>query len=442
MQEWRQKGQLAGFVTPQELLASRLRLARGVWSPSEVELLSAPSGEELRFQVPLNYANMEIRDWGWTEVKNTTELVEEFLQVETPGQALRFAKRYGPIYVCGKHTIMDFTRPSELPAIERGSEMSADDPDVFWPGSPLAPYSVMCRWTGKASAVRDGCHWEPREPVKLWLACARQAAAALRLVAQMQANQPLHREVEAWRDLMLIPADYEDVDDRSAVESAQGDLMRLPDDYEDLDATLKFITDGQHRDFALSYLADWINGFPLDSWPIRLFLDENYELRVDTGLGFLPVVWLVIAQTAGGGRSVQVCAGCHRPYIRPMAGRAPKTNHNSYCDSCGRKKNWSAAKRLSQTDRMTRLRQLADFVLTLSPSPVAPKGDVDYLRRCWNNLHPDTAYVTVDAFLVDMVKMLKGSYRAVVGKKLRDVSALMSERHGFDIDDLVAKEEA
>jgi hypothetical protein len=245
----------------------------------------------------------------------------------------------------------------------------------------------------------------------------RQAVGALTLIAKMHAQEPLWAQRAAWRDLMLISPDKEDQD-----------------------GTLQFLTTKKGERHAKAYLAAWINGFPMDTWPIRFTLDPDWSVRTDTGLGFLSIVWFVIAKAAGGGRSVQICSGCNHPYIRSEKSRAPKTGQSNYCTKCGEKAKYAAAKKQSGKSRISRFRQLADFVLTLrNVSPPLP-GCIDFLRLAWNDRFPEAAYHAVDQFEKDLGLMLLGSYRAVTGDKQSEVRFVMKHQLGFEADDLIAKE--
>jgi len=92
-------------------------------------------------------------------------------------------------------------------------------------------------------------------------------------------------------------------------------------------------------EFQRQMLAAIINS-RLEGTKLCLAWDNSPKITIDTGLGFLNVAWLQVAQMLTGKFSVCICSGCGRTYVRQ--GRIPQKGRKNFCDECGEK----AAKRL------------------------------------------------------------------------------------------------
>ncbi|MHB1000874.1 MAG: hypothetical protein ACYC27_16655 [Armatimonadota bacterium] len=70
----------------------------------------------------------------------------------------------------------------------------------------------------------------------------------------------------------------------------------------------------------------------------------NPGLSVNTGFGFLRLVWFQAAQCIAGVRDIYTCDGCGIVYIRDSSRRRPKNGCRNYCEKCAetaRKRDWA-----------------------------------------------------------------------------------------------------
>ncbi len=70
------------------------------------------------------------------------------------------------------------------------------------------------------------------------------------------------------------------------------------------------------------------------------------KLRIDTGWGFPPAVWMSVAQVVSNAKGLLQCDGCGNYYVR--RGRKPAAGRRNYCPACGKKaakRDWATAHR-------------------------------------------------------------------------------------------------
>jgi DNA-directed RNA polymerase subunit RPC12/RpoP len=160
-----------------------------------------------------------------------------------------------------------------------------------------------CFWTLPVppASRENRCMWQPEEGVHEFQANARQARAAFDIAASLVQNEPA--PAEPWRDLgwpFAIPRDLKT--QRYFLTWTINKYLSLPD--------------GPRL---------------LVTWPDN----SKARLSIYTGLGFFQVAWLQIAQLITGGKSLYVCTGCGKPYIRHK--RKPPEGAANYCEECGSK---------------------------------------------------------------------------------------------------------
>jgi hypothetical protein len=80
--------------------------------------------------------------------------------------------------------------------------------------------------------------------------------------------------------------------------------------------------------------------------------DRHATMKLRTGLGFIHVVWMEIAQILCHGKGMSQCDGCGALYLRE--GRKPKAGQQNFCVEC--RENNKGAKRLSAQRRRERER--------------------------------------------------------------------------------------
>ena len=81
---------------------------------------------------------------------------------------------------------------------------------------------------------------------------------------------------------------------------------------------------------------------------IRATIDT---LSVNTGFGFMRLVWHQVAQCITGARDIHTCDGCGLVYIRDIGRRRPKQGCRNYCKKCAetaRKRDWARRNRQKQ----------------------------------------------------------------------------------------------
>ncbi|MGQ9532560.1 MAG: hypothetical protein ACUVTQ_07120 [Desulfotomaculales bacterium] len=71
----------------------------------------------------------------------------------------------------------------------------------------------------------------------------------------------------------------------------------------------------------------------LEGIKLELTWDAAVKITINTGLGFLNVAWLQVAQMISGRFSLCVCDGCGRLYVR--MGRKPQRGRYNFCPECG-----------------------------------------------------------------------------------------------------------
>jgi hypothetical protein len=98
------------------------------------------------------------------------------------------------------------------------------------------------------------------------------------------------------------------------------------------------------------YLAAIINSQLASKVRLRITWEQSLQVSLDTGLGFIGVLWLQLAQMVTGKIGLYVCDGCGALYVR--TGRKPQEGRKNFCDIC--REGDKASKRLyAQEKRKT-----------------------------------------------------------------------------------------
>lgn len=231
-------------------------------------------------------------DWNWTykEENETSGLLEDFLELAKPAVAehaiiqkvKRFVTRWGPLWECIAHS--------------------------------------DCRCSDVLSDTGDDCLWFPFEIVSNFQVEARKAENVLTMAAYLRRGEaaPLRPLLDLMRYSTKLKA------------ITEIGLKRI------LENRLEGITEeqmiiGMQRHFILTTIRNRlrINGPLVDfDWPE----DGQPRIRINTGLGFLRIVWLQIAQRISGGRYACICANpsCGKYFFRK---EKPRSGEDVFCDS-------------------------------------------------------------------------------------------------------------
>jgi hypothetical protein len=158
-------------------------------------------------------------------------------------------------------------------------------------------------------------------------------------------------------------------------------------------------------------------------------VDQNdLQLTVDLGLGFLPAVWLSLAQSLAERRDVYICAGCHRLILRPSTERAPADPSRTYCSDC-RKHKFQVPRNLQGSIRREWLRELAAFYAEETRYAGTGRADLGAIRIAWNDLNEgDRYYDTETDMLADLNAAADGSYNALAPTKRQELSSILEKR--------------
>lgn len=350
--------QTTGHGPADDELRAGSPVLRNVWAPKQVGLVSYDGVEGLEFHVPSEAVGRDIEEWGWEKISEPKRMVELFLRIRTPKQALSFARRFGPIYVCSAHS------NNEL--------------------------RVLCRYTGKTSLIMDTpCEWRPWERVDMWLACAKQADAALRLVLNLREGRPVTNNRQLLSDLLLTH------ESGRWHQEAISTLMKNPRLVE------------QH-------LRNFLNGgFPLPIWEVQVVVDSHRRAQLDLGIGFLPAVWQVIKQVHAGAGRWALCDACGRLFDEDEKGRVANKDQKSYCLSCGLESDHTDVKNRWRRKRQAEQRTLADFLLVLDQEGLFEPNDLEGIRKAWNEQHPEQQYAATRDLLKELRSIEKSTYRSL-----------------------------
>jgi hypothetical protein len=172
----------------------------------------------------------------------------------------------------------------------------------------------ICLWSGGTAICwpDNPCQWEPWEEVAWFRLYAKRAKAAIIAAERLRRWERVPREQMQALGAREAQLDY--------------DVPRQQ-----------------------AFLQQWLNGYLMGPMgvQVRFSWRDNRppRLMLHSGLGFLRVVWLHIAQLACGVQVFWQCDGCGELYGR--RGRRPQRGRRNYCEACGVNMHYRPSKRLS-----------------------------------------------------------------------------------------------
>jgi hypothetical protein len=299
--DWEWPAQAAAFISEDSgALNVRVRTATGIWRPARCWLEEGGEGPDICYELPPELADypQRVYEWGWDYVGDTDGLLDGFVRLDSPESALRFAQRWGPLWLCGVH------------------------------GQSLRPYHSLTReelFTQADPNDEHACYWHPREPVAGWLHYARRMAAVMEALALVRQDPPQPVPRRLWSALDV---------NAWFIDHAKG----IPD-------RARFAEGMVHVAIETAIGAQLA---------ARLRLGWGFRLELDAGFGFLPATWLLLAQLACRVRAIYVCSNCGHVYARAARLRAPKPGQQNFCDDCRQGDKNTASKKLSARRRRAR----------------------------------------------------------------------------------------
>ena len=170
-----------------------------------------------------------------------------------------------------------------------------------------------CLCSPKIFSRTSDCVWQPNEPADEFRRRSRQVRAALDISASIVAKRK------------TIPAQWGDL------------VMGKP--HQPLDELQRIL------------LATVVNKYIRGPWGAFLELrwyENSSELNLNPGFGFLPLVWMQVAQVMSGSKGLCRCDGCGKYYVRFR--RKPARGRHNFCEDCteggrGSKRIWAGANR-------------------------------------------------------------------------------------------------
>lgn len=301
----RYRWSVAGITDDDETLITRLRRSGMLLVPRSVEIdydthssivypvpdlvgSPVPSGADMRHFL---FDEWDLLPLAGTD---TSGILEEFLKLVDPVtvQVKHFVERWGPLWICNRH----------------GREHHrCSAPTIIFDNDVISE-----------------CSWTPRESVEDFQIAAREVRAVLSIAASLT-----QRQIGRAEDWAAVRATSLDV---GPVRERDGMLDTLQMDRIELSGII-----GDRLSFhgpSLSF--DWNDA------------DNKPALSVNTGFGFLRLVWQQVAQCIAGARDIYTCDGCGVVYIRDGSRRRPKEGCKNYCGKCAetaRKRDWARRNR-------------------------------------------------------------------------------------------------
>ena len=287
-------------------------------------------------------------------------LFEDFLKLERakdPGPILRYARRWGPLWLCSH----------DLPA---GHE------DACLPTGAIRYLS--------SDGARRTVLWG--EDIDRWRAMSREAATVVRIARQLHDGR-LARQAD-WESLNYLPrviwilllapsgARLLDPDGFASEEQIVNRLQRLlnaervsPDESDQVDDDIEPSTARRRRiveEYGIRRLQD-----SLETQRLVLSAVINYWLRIAdvqprltwqtgrpevvlSGRGLFAALAVQLLFECSRTDGLAVCTSCGTPFLPPA--RRPRRDHNAYCSDCGLK--------AAQRDAAARYRQTAKYRAT------------------------------------------------------------------------------
>ncbi len=356
-------------------LETAIQAQTGIWVPNNAEEVQLQTiGREELIAFPRGEApSRPIMEWNWHLVTDTRLLLDSFIKVESPKQALRFARTWGPLWLLGEN--------------ERGE-------GEFWDGRSLRQIEVFREGKPlKKPVITYGpTPWIGSEPVEAWLAFARRARATVHVAALVRSDQIQKITEQLWKDVGWSTRYYDKRKD-----TVRRMLVRV------INAHLTNASIGS-----------------------RLRLDDDLNPVFHTGLGFLAAVWWEIAQIAAGVQAFYVCASCLELHYLERGERARTNPKRIFCEKC-RTDNRLVAKAGDYRSKRTLLLELVAFVRSRLPS------DIDIVRIAWNDEHdePESRIDSNAKLRKKLTQALSGSYHALNEQDRRSLREELIGLAGF-----------
>jgi DNA-directed RNA polymerase subunit RPC12/RpoP len=281
-------------------LSSPLGARGGIWVPPEAKLeliegepyIFYPVPDDWPSTVPVQQLNFgELTNLGWTYKDDTDNLLDEFVNLESaaPKKVLRFAQKWGPLWVCTSHS-----KRGEVEAVS-----------FIHPLGPLH---------GSLDHGLAWCSWTPAEAVSAFVREAKRVVAALRIFVSLMLGMKEEEEEKCWAELgfsgRLVFSEGTTADDKA------------------------FIKKLLLSKFVESRLTEV--GFTIGP---SLNAKSLLKIRLVSDLGFIRAVWLQVAQAMTGMRGIYTCDNCGKLYVRE--GRKPPKGRLNFCPDCGEGKRGS-----------------------------------------------------------------------------------------------------
>lgn len=232
----------------------------GVYTTSGVSLFEETGGRlYLKFPVETSwiYGNgIVCQDMPWPDWRavdfRAFAAVRDFGRVADATSALRFARQYGPLWACPRHSFQ-----AVAPGLHAGT----------------------CLWSGAhiPDSTGNRCIWFGYEPVDWWLYLARVFQTTLEVATRLRDGEGC--SADQWR-LLGIPGAQ-----TLAVSGQKGGLALV--------------------------VGSW-----LERHPVTLSLDTLLRLEMRASLGFLAPLWHQAAAIIAGGPALALCSSCGGIYMR------------------------------------------------------------------------------------------------------------------------------
>jgi hypothetical protein len=220
-------------------------------------------------------------------LRSFLDLAQEPITTRTQEAVKAFAERWGPLWLCRNREHQD------------------------------------CHWVprGHPGWSWSPCLWAPCEEVREFVRKAWQARVVVDMGAALRQNQPAPAHLWPYLRRVLSPA-----------------YGVLAEQYRQNVAMQRQVLTAVVN----MYLAGSLGAF--GGARLWMLWDEGHvspSLHFHSGLGFLPAVWIEIAQALSDRHGMLQCDGCQEFYMR--TGRRPKKGQKNYCDRCrktGPKRLW------------------------------------------------------------------------------------------------------
>jgi len=287
--------ELAGLTDEEGKLRANVRGSNEIWVPPEVTVNTWPSVKNqpipcIQYPLPKEWENVPLEQSYYIGYDLTTA----------------GWRRKDSLAGGSDRLLEDFIRVAE------GTTQSVINFVLKWGPLWRCLLHRDCCWKPKSPFLKleTPCRWFPAEPIEVFVARARQVRAAFEAAAYLRRNEP-------------VPAEY-------------GLALSWAEWQWRWDLTAQ-------RSFLAKKIEEHL-GSP--NLRVKWSDESQATLSIDSGFGFLPAVWLGVAQVITEARGLYICDGCSTPYIRQK--RRPRKGERNYCNTCGSrgsKKDWARQQR-------------------------------------------------------------------------------------------------